>query len=65
MFFCTCSGACTARRMTKELLARKRPLKCINYHPEEIEIQQCGGGRMLNAVSSILLIVVAAWTVYA
>lgn len=30
------------RRMAKEKMLRKRPGKCISYHPEEIEIKQCG-----------------------
>ncbi|XP_076670724.1 voltage-dependent calcium channel subunit stolid isoform X2 [Andrena cerasifolii] len=33
-------GACTARR---ERLYRRRPPKCINYHPEEMEIKLCSG----------------------
>ncbi|XP_062707159.1 voltage-dependent calcium channel subunit alpha-2/delta-4 isoform X3 [Aedes albopictus] len=35
-------GACGVRRMAKEKMLRKRPNRCISYHPEEIEIKQCG-----------------------
>lgn len=35
-------GACGSRRIRKESLPRRKPTKCINYHPEEIEIHQCG-----------------------
>ncbi|KAL7039794.1 hypothetical protein ACKWTF_000119 [Chironomus riparius] len=45
------AGACGTRRLARELLPRKRPPKCINYHPEEIEIQQCGHASMLIAAS--------------
>ncbi|XP_014216033.1 voltage-dependent calcium channel subunit alpha-2/delta-3 isoform X2 [Copidosoma floridanum] len=39
-------GACTARR---ERLYQRRYCKCINYHPEELEIKACGGaGRSLD-----------------
>ncbi|XP_011332586.1 voltage-dependent calcium channel subunit alpha-2/delta-3 isoform X3 [Ooceraea biroi] len=53
-------GACTARR---ERLYRRRPPKCINYHPEEMEIKFCGGaGRSFGfslslAIFSLLVIV--------
>ncbi|XP_078047218.1 voltage-dependent calcium channel subunit stolid isoform X3 [Augochlora pura] len=47
------AGACSARR---ERLYRRRPPKCINYHPEEMEIKVCGGaGRPWNSRFVILL----------
>lgn len=49
------TGACGQRRLAKERLPRKRPLKCINYHPEEIEIQQCGRASTLFTGSIIFL----------
>ncbi|XP_031622990.1 voltage-dependent calcium channel subunit alpha-2/delta-4 [Contarinia nasturtii] len=57
-------AACNHRRMTKERLPRKRPTKCINYHPEEIEIQQCGGASTLLSGWAIflhILIVSQVW----
>ncbi|KZC05430.1 Voltage-dependent calcium channel subunit alpha-2/delta-4 [Dufourea novaeangliae] len=53
-------GACTARR---ERLYRRRPPKCINYHPEEMEIKLCGGASrpcnssfvLFNAIISVVL----------
>lgn len=42
------SGACGSRRIAKEQQSRKRPGKCINYHPEEIEIEACGRSHRLH-----------------
>ncbi|XP_050452759.1 voltage-dependent calcium channel subunit alpha-2/delta-3 isoform X1 [Cataglyphis hispanica] len=47
-------GACTARR---ERLYRRRPPKCINYHPEEMEIKFCGDADRLVSFSSLSLTV--------
>ncbi|KAL0126861.1 hypothetical protein PUN28_005311 [Cardiocondyla obscurior] len=45
-------GACTARR---ERLYRRRPPKCINYHPEEMEIKFCGSAGRLFSYSLYLM----------
>ncbi|XP_011505045.1 PREDICTED: voltage-dependent calcium channel subunit alpha-2/delta-4 [Ceratosolen solmsi marchali] len=50
----TDAGACMARR---ERLYRRKPTKCINYHPEELEIKVCDGvGRIVGLRMGLLLI---------
>lgn len=49
------SGACGSRRFGREKLARKRPTTCISYHPEEIEIQQCGKATSVFIHTSIII----------
>lgn len=57
-------GACIARR---ERLYRRRPPKCINYHPEEMEIKFCGNAdRLFSSTFSSLsfmlfLSIVTVW----
>lgn len=55
---------CNNRRLLKDRLPRQRATKCINYHPEEIEIQQCGTASALLSGSILLLniiIMLQAW----
>ncbi|XP_066903805.1 voltage-dependent calcium channel subunit alpha-2/delta-4 isoform X1 [Halyomorpha halys] len=35
---------------------RRRPSKCINYHPEEIEIKHCGSGNIMQCSVILLLL---------
>ncbi|XP_046753352.1 voltage-dependent calcium channel subunit alpha-2/delta-4 isoform X1 [Diprion similis] len=53
--------ACTARR---ERLYRHRPPKCINYHPEEMEIKQCGGSNRVEiSVTTLAVVTIVIATV--
>lgn len=51
-------GACIARR---ERLYRRRPPKCINYHPEEMEIKFCGSAsRPCHFFSTLVIAIVSS-----
>ncbi|XP_049817631.1 voltage-dependent calcium channel subunit alpha-2/delta-3 isoform X1 [Aethina tumida] len=53
------TGAVDCMQKTKDNLYRRRPPKCINYHPEEIEIHLCGAAstRFLSIVALLLSII--------
>lgn len=51
---CVFLGACGTRRLAREMMQRNRPPKCINYHPEEIEIQQCGRATALTTANLLV-----------
>ncbi|XP_071872723.1 voltage-dependent calcium channel subunit stolid isoform X2 [Bombus fervidus] len=55
-------GACIARR---ERLYRRRPPKCINYHPEEMEIKFCGSASRPCRFFSTLVIAIVSSTLAA
>ncbi|XP_034240269.1 voltage-dependent calcium channel subunit alpha-2/delta-4 [Thrips palmi] len=52
----TCKG-----RNPRDNLARRRPPKCISYHPEEVEIHACGSAtkQSLSTVASWTFLVLA------
>ncbi|KOX79241.1 Voltage-dependent calcium channel subunit alpha-2/delta-3 [Melipona quadrifasciata] len=51
-------GACIARR---ERLYRRRPPKCINYHPEEMEIKFCGSAcRPCNSFFTLTMAIISS-----
>ncbi|XP_017878460.1 voltage-dependent calcium channel subunit alpha-2/delta-4 isoform X2 [Ceratina calcarata] len=53
----------SVRIARRERLYRRRPPKCINYHPEEMEIKYCGTANRPCHSFSVLAVVVAAYAV--
>ncbi|XP_057336996.1 voltage-dependent calcium channel subunit alpha-2/delta-3 isoform X1 [Microplitis mediator] len=51
-------GVCSARR---DRLYRRRPPKCINYHPEEMEIKYCGSGSKLSLSYGLILALLSVY----
>ncbi|GJQ67510.1 hypothetical protein Trydic_g5143 [Trypoxylus dichotomus] len=51
----TASGGCLHK--PKDSLYRRRPPKCISYHPEEIEIPVCGSSARIQANIVLILLV--------
>ncbi|XP_045481988.1 voltage-dependent calcium channel subunit alpha-2/delta-3 isoform X2 [Harmonia axyridis] len=49
------NGGCVHKH--RDSLPRRRPTKCINYHPEEIEIHICGSASSTYASQVFLLMV--------
>ncbi|KAJ1526252.1 hypothetical protein ONE63_009407 [Megalurothrips usitatus] len=50
----TCKG-----RNPRDNLARRRPPKCISYHPEEVEIHACGSAAKQSLTASWAFLVLA------
>ncbi|RZC42869.1 Ankyrin repeat domain containing protein [Asbolus verrucosus] len=55
LIYDTGNGGCLHK--PKDSLYRRRPPKCINYHPEESEINICGKASITTASIAILLII--------
>ncbi|XP_071455009.1 voltage-dependent calcium channel subunit alpha-2/delta-3 isoform X2 [Hetaerina americana] len=46
----------------KDALYRRRPPKCMNYHPEESEIRLCGGSGSLRSTVALLPALLIIWS---
>ncbi|XP_049864524.1 voltage-dependent calcium channel subunit alpha-2/delta-3 isoform X3 [Schistocerca gregaria] len=53
------------RNKPQEAMYRRRPPKCMNYHPEESEIRACGHGSVSSLSPWVLLYCLFMWTIRA